>query len=313
MVTMKHLRHLEIDKNRWDAFLENSPQRLAYGFTGYLDCISPNWEALIFEENGIWRSIVPIPVRKRFGIRFISQPYFCQQLGFFADTEIIDAGFVSEAIKYLKKQFDYCPRLFWNLPNLPESKVAFTHLLNLSQNYSAVYEGYSTYIKRNLQKAQQVNWTLEICEDIKALIRLHQAHNEEKAAGRKLDFDVYQPYIEGVQILFQLRKAIIIFAKKEGKIEAGGLFVMDAGRIIYLFNGASPIGRQDHGRLLIIDSLIQKYAGQPFIFDFEDPLDAPSVSAYYASFGAKKSYYSALKWQQNKFLGLGLKTRRLFR
>ena len=309
---MKHLRHLEIDKKRWDAFLENSPQRLAYGFSAYLDYISPNWEALIFEEDGIWRSIVPIPVRKRFGIRFISQPYFCQQLGFFTDVEIIDAGFVSEAITYLKKQFDYCPRLFWNLPNLPESQAAFTHLLDLSQEYLTIYEGYSAYIKRNLRKAQQAGWTLEVCEDIEALIYLHQAHNEEKAAGKKLDFEVYQPYIEGVKVLFQLKKAIIIFAKKEGKIEAGGLFVIDGGRIIYLFNGASPSGRQDHGRLLIIDSLIQKYAGQPFIFDFEDPLDAPSVSAYYASFGAKKSYYSALKWQQSRNLGFGLKIKGLF-
>jgi Acetyltransferase (GNAT) domain len=312
---MKYLKHGAINKAAWDAYIAASPQRLIYAYSFYLDIISPNWEAIVFEENGQWQCVFPVPVRQKFGFRYISQPYFCQQLGFFSKYKTIDSQQVEIVLNFLQTNFRYCNRLFLNIETASSNQnfeTCATHLLDLNRPYATIFKGYSSDRKQNLVRAKNAGWAIESSTDFESLIRLHQSHNEVKAVGNTLPFERYQPYIKAIDDLIKRGLAKVFYTKKEGKIEAGCLFVIAEERIIYLFNAASETGRKQHGRLLIIDEIIKNYSNQNYVFDFEDPTDADSVSAYYASFGGVKESFISLKWSHfPSFLNIFLALRRL--
>lgn len=309
MATLIYLKHHNIDFERWDACLAASSNYLIYAKANYLSADCPTWEAIVtVNEDGKYETILPIPARQKMGIRYVSQPYFCQQLAVFSRLETVPASFLNEALLLLQQRFWYCNRYFLSLEKIQfqdshfqqntelQIKSYFSHLLPLNKPYEELLDNFTNDRKQNLRRAQNAGWTMVPSKRFEDLVALHQAHNELKAVGRNLNFDAYKPYIVLVNKLLIEGKARLVFAQKNGINEAGCLFVFSGNRIIYLFNGASQMGRKQHGRLLIINEVIKQYAGKNYIFDFEDPFDASEVSAYYATFGSLKEPYVGFEW-----------------
>ena len=82
---IKHLQHKDIDYARWDECITQSHNQLTYAHSWYLDIVSPNWEALVTEN---YEYIMPLPVKRKYGIPYLVQPIFVQQLGVFSKHDI---------------------------------------------------------------------------------------------------------------------------------------------------------------------------------------------------------------------------------
>ena len=80
-IVIKYFQHSEIDKAKWDAYIEKSSNVMLYAYSWYLDIVSPNWVALI---KGDYKVVFPLPAKKKLGVSYISQPLFTQQLGLFS-------------------------------------------------------------------------------------------------------------------------------------------------------------------------------------------------------------------------------------
>lgn len=94
------------------------------------------------------------------------------------------------------------------------------------------------------------------------------------------------------------RKLITLrYACRNGRIDAGALFVYEGNRIIYLFNAASETGRRGNARTLLIDQLIQEKAGMELVFDFESP-EKLAIRDFYRSFGAVEEPFYELRWNR---------------
>ena len=59
---LRHIKHADIDKVKWDSVTLNSANGLIYNLSSYLDVVAPNWEALIL---GDYKAIMPLPVKKK--------------------------------------------------------------------------------------------------------------------------------------------------------------------------------------------------------------------------------------------------------
>jgi len=81
---IRHLRHSEIDKEKWDAALSKCHQPLLFAQSWYLDLVSPKWGALI---RGDYEEMMPLPVKSKFGFKYLVQPNFTAQLGVFSTKE----------------------------------------------------------------------------------------------------------------------------------------------------------------------------------------------------------------------------------
>ena len=76
-----HLSHTEIDPKLWDAFIEASPQGSLYATHAYASNVAPGWKAIILEDNGTWKAVLPYYPSKKYGLKYALQPAFCQSWG----------------------------------------------------------------------------------------------------------------------------------------------------------------------------------------------------------------------------------------
>ena len=84
------------------ACVANSFNRLIYGFSWYLNVVCDDWDALVYND---YEAVFPLPKRKKWGIDYIYQPFFCQQLGVFSQKEVAIESFLNcipKQIKYLE-------------------------------------------------------------------------------------------------------------------------------------------------------------------------------------------------------------------
>lgn len=81
---IKYLKHSEIDFERWDKTVSQWSGQ-PYALSWWLDVVSPGWEALVKDD---YAAVMPLPVKRRFGLRYLVQPRFCQQLGVFGQQDV---------------------------------------------------------------------------------------------------------------------------------------------------------------------------------------------------------------------------------
>jgi hypothetical protein len=318
-MTIRYLDRADLDSARWDDCISASTQRMIYAFSWYLDALTtgvgaPHWGGIVAENQGQYVAVMPLVYKKKYGIRYVYQPDYCQQLGIFSPGET-DLKFVFPAFfEQLTRHFKWVVSYRFNEKNDIELQFPtdlslikrYNHVLPLEKPYEEICQNYATDRKINLNRARNVGWIVEEKPDIRPLIQLHRTHNEEKAVGGiKLDLTIYDRFANAVDQLKNRGLARIWLARKEGEksAEAGGLFVLDRDRIVYLFNGASQTGRKQQARLWMINRLIEEFAGQPVLFDFESPaIGAESVKAYYQSFGAESRSYTEISYNHLPWL-----------
>jgi hypothetical protein len=296
------LQRPEISDSQWNTFLASSPQRIVYAYSWYLDVVSPDWSALVLEEKGGWKAVMPLPVRKKWGFRVIQQPFFCQLLGVFThstnESPEIDRMFLETLPDHFSYLSLYTGRFSKGLhfPEFCEIGRCATHTLSLHLSYPQLRKNYSSDRRLNAIRAQKWDWEITESRDLQPLIDLFQKHHAARIDGGVAE-SAYQLLQKAGNVLFEKKAARLVYALREGKIEAGALFAFSDNRIIYLFNAASPLGRKGNARTLFIDRMIREYAGTDFIFDFESP-EVASIADFYRSFGAEAEVYWQLHYNR---------------
>ncbi len=128
------LKHNEIDKSRWDESVKESINPSVYAYSWYLDIVSPNWAALATPDySELW----PLPQNSKWGINYVYQPFFTQQLGLISKTEI-ERYRLECFLKKICKKYNYA-HIHLNVHN-PKSGDDYgtkrlTHWLGLQKPY----------------------------------------------------------------------------------------------------------------------------------------------------------------------------------
>lgn len=296
MPAIHHLAHSEINKTRWDECVSASPQFILYGLSWYLDVVSPNWEALIIEENDSYVAVLPIPIQHKYGISFIHQPLFCQFLMIFSPKIIDYQLFVEELFKNYRFSAKFNLAIIPSDDNLLSIKPLQTHLLDLSPDYQTIYQQYSFDRKQNLKRALKANWQLEESQDVRPMIQLFRQNHEYQIRGGVAQ----KAYIILEKLFAEIQKrglGKLWYATQQGQIEAACWFVFSGNRVIYLFNAASSVGRKGNARTFLLDKFFQEHAGKNYLFDFESPT-IEAIDQFYASFGAKTEVFWQVSWNK---------------
>lgn len=79
---IRYVEHRDIDKTKWDDCINRSENGLVYALSWYLDVVCPQWTAIIVDD---YHLVMPLPVRKKYGISYIFAPLYAQQLGVFGN------------------------------------------------------------------------------------------------------------------------------------------------------------------------------------------------------------------------------------
>ncbi len=285
---IRYFKGFEIDRKKWDACIENSVADLIYGYSWYLDLVCPGWSGLVKDD---YEAVMPLPNRKKYGVSYIFQPVFAQQLGIFSklppDEELLKS-FLNEIpafFRLIEINLNYSNRIKSIDYSLTE-KV--NYVLNLNRNYDNIKRRYSNNTRRNLQKTLP---DTEIKENIhlSELIRM-----KKKYAFRKRNNEYYEWMHCFVDKLMKMGKGEIIGAESDRKLCAAALFVIFGKRIYYLIPVSTDEGLRNSAMFAILDFIIQKFSGKDYILDFEGS-NIPGIARFFEGFGAGKVNYPSIR------------------
>lgn len=321
MAEIQYFKHDEIDKNLWDECIHHACNTQIYALSWYLDVVSPGWEALVLVRNEQYQLCFPLPVRKKLGLKYIFHPFFCQQLGLFS-LEPLNQDVRNKVLNQLFIHFSYIPSLSFNVENEVSSyerknllkDELCTHLLALNQPYEKLHAHYRRDRKYRLKQAQKRGLKIEMSDDIAPLIRIFRDDTEHRIPGHGHNTNLL--YLEKLFETVKEKGTYELYYVKDekGEYNCGCWFVFYQNHIIFLFNAATAAARNQNGRTIIIDHVIQKYQSSDFILDFESP-KKEAIRSFYASFGSKATpythfYYNALPDTFKKLHTLKIKVHR---
>ncbi|REJ85211.1 MAG: hypothetical protein DWQ44_03870 [Bacteroidetes bacterium] len=292
---IKYFKHRDIDKQRWDDCVNRSANALVYANSFYLDVVSPGWDALVLND---YDAVFPLTHRKKYGIAYICQPPFTQQLGMFSKDEN-NFQLLEEFIHAIPSHFRYAD-IFLNsaltekLPSYKNSSIQMmTHHLDLKRPYSEIAQNYSENLKRNIRKA---NFSaLSIQKSISALeiIELFRTNR-----GREINNVSNSDYVILEKLLDALQKRDLLTVLKavneKEETCAGAVFVHSHNSSIFLFSGNTEEGKTKGAMSLLIDYFIRNNSDNNAYLDFEGSV-LPSLARFYKSFGSDEVVYLHLK------------------
>ncbi len=278
----------QIDRKKWDKCISVSRADLIYGYSWYLDLVCPGWMGIAEDDYSF---VMPLPVKKKFGILYSLQPSLTQQLGVFSRNEITGEilksflDHIPTGIKYLEMNINYS-----NSPVGAGLKVISleNYELKLNRSHRDMENRYSDNVKRNIKRSVPF---IEIFEDplTPDFIRLKK---ENTIVKRSAEF--YEWMNIFIDKLKQLKKGKIIGAKLEGRLVAAVFITFSGNRIYYLLPVSNPEGKEQRAMFGLIDYIIGKYSNSGMILDFEGS-NIPGVARLFAGFGAKAVNYHSVR------------------
>lgn len=286
------LKREEIEDKVWNGCVHYAVNAMPYAYTWYLDNVAEEWEGLVM---GNYKAVMPLVFNKKFGINYLYQPFFTQQLGVFTSLPITK-NLVENFINAIPKKYRYIDINLNEINNIIENESVSertNHVLDLNIDYALLKANYSKNTIRKLNKAE--NNELLIINNVKpeVFVAFYLKHTASKVEN----FDDKHQYTM-LRIIYKALSyqagALIGIADKNQELLAANFLLFHPTRIINLLPTSSKEGNNLNAMVFLMDYLLQRNANQRKIFDFEGSMIA-GVSQFYKGFGAQEINYFRLK------------------
>ncbi|MBI9052270.1 MAG: hypothetical protein JEY96_00540 [Bacteroidales bacterium] len=286
-----YLKHNQIDKQKWDAAIENSENGLVYALSWYLDIVSPNWEALIV---GDYEIVMPLTIRKKFGLRYFFKPVFVHFLGVFSKKKIyfdIVEAFVVKTLQYVSFIDNWFnpENNFRVSQNFIEKK---SQILDLNSDYNTIHSNYSRSNKNNFKKVRNAGLSIEKNFNKDILITLLKGMYSRKNVDgvAEKDFENLGKIMD-YALVNNLGEYYTIVS--EGIPCSAGFYLKWKNRSI-IYHAANELGRKKRSMFLLVDEYIKDHAGQNLSLDFAGS-NIPGVAGWNTGFGAQNLKFYAIR------------------
>lgn len=293
---IKHYRHSEIDKTKWDLCISQSVNSMIYGYSWYLDIVSPDWEALVFDD---YDAVFPLTHRKKF-FAYLYTPFFTQQLGLFFKPSV--QVNINDFLQNIPPTFRYID-IQLNEMNHPDDSVwkfrkRKNFVLDLNKQHTKLVKDFSDTTQRNIRKALKANLKLEAIEP-EVAIDFYIEHKGQQTPGlNREDYERLKVLLQAADRHHMLLCKGVFHS--DGSLMASAVIFTTTNRLYLINNSSSERGRELRAMYFLIDQLIFQFAHQPVLLDFEGS-EIEGVARFYKGFGSEKRYYyrykkNALPW-----------------
>ncbi|MBQ8957253.1 MAG: GNAT family N-acetyltransferase [Bacteroidales bacterium] len=292
---MHYFEHKDIDKKKWDATIAECGN--IYAFSWYLDIVHPGWEALVEDD---YQSVMPLTGGKKFGVKYLFQPYFVQQLGVFSKSPLSDEK-IGAFLQTIPQKYRFAEIRLNESNTLGNNFQGIGYhcnvILDLNRDYDKIKANYHTNTKRNLAKAENSN--LQIVDTV---IPYHVVALFTDNRGALLDKWGEAEYARLTKLTKMAvnRNAAFILGVTEkgvGQLLCAAIFMKANGRVTFLFSGLTEEGKRCQAMTYLLDHVIQEYANQPVTFDFEGS-DDDNLARFYLGFGGQEVKYPSFAFNR---------------
>ena len=292
------LKHNEINKRRWDDCINKSFNGNVYALSWYLDIVHPNWNALI--ENDYER-VMPLTNSKKFGLSYMFQPFFVQQLGVFSTSQLsqddVDNFINAIPQQYLLTQYrlNSYNKVDYNSDIIAKHRNVE---LDLIYDYQYLYNNYNNNTKRNLAKAEAAGLSINNNINPEIIISLFR-NNRGKDVKHWKDKE-YNRLLELINTAISQECCFTIGINDlDNNTIAGAVFMHSHDRIIFLFSGSDEAHKDKHALTMLLDNVIREFSETQYTLDFEGS-DNDGLARFYKGFGGAEVFYPEVKYNNLK-------------
>jgi len=287
----QYVKQSSINREKWDACIHGANNGLLYAKSFFLDHMANEWDALV---AGDYEWVMPLTWRRKWGLRYLYQPAFTQQLGIFS-ASLISADLINAFLDVLKKEFSFA-EIFLNFQNPGSFAAQPNFILPLDRPVVDIKADYNEELNRNLQYAHRFNLNYSTTKNYKETIRYYQ--EIYGARTPHVDDDDYGQFASLCADLNDLNQLLVKEVRDDdGELLASAIFGRDHRRLYYLLPVTWPQGRTFQANHFLIDQLISEFGGQHLILDFEGST-LPGVARFYRKFGAVDQPFFFFKYNR---------------
>jgi hypothetical protein len=295
---IKYVKRKKLDLVKYNDCIENSIQSRIYGFAWYLDIVADNWDVLVFND---YEAVMPIPWKRKYGIKYISSPLWVLELGIFS---LDDKTNLESFLAVLFDTFKFI-ELRLNSKNAFNANKKYVNVkqfqtLDLWEDYDAIFNDYRKDRKKDIKKALNLDLVEKWDDKIEKLITLFKGN-----VGKRVPNISVKDYVilENLIATCQEKKAgeILSIYDKNDALVASGFFLKHKKFVTVLVSSTDFNNRNNGANTFLIDRALFKYQKNFNGFNFGGS-SIKSISKYFLSFGAKTLEYKQIKYNKLPFL-----------
>ena len=285
---IRRVKRNDIDLEKYSRCLAESVNYMIYAEFWYLDVLTnQQWDCFVLND---YEAIMPLPYQKKFGIKIISQPIYCQQLGVFYSTQISTEFFLKFQKKLQRKIVRY---YCYNEQNVLDFRIENASKLNQILPLTFEYDAFISKIRKNrkqeIRKGLDKRFSMKESSIDRSFIEILKEEYQEIESN--LSLEKLQLLLTEIQNR-NLGKTITIF--ENDKAVASSFYLISGKRLIQLCNAK----RNEYSinfNSFLIDYIIKNELNKNIILDFEGS-SIRGVNEFNSSFRAENRY---LKVYQN--------------
>lgn len=291
------IKRSQIDTLKWDTCISNSKNPHIYAYSWYLDCFCDNWGAIVENDYDV---VFPIPYKIFLSLKYIYQPIFCQQLGFFSKDGIVSSEFENYVLSLVKKFISVDLLINREISTSFIKNKKRNYILNLNKSYESITNSYSRNHQKNIAKSKSYNLKIVDNSPLLEIIKIYQnTYGNKNKAIKQKDYQNIEKIFQRNDTSLKHEKWLVYDNKNN--CLGGAIFLINNSKIYYLIGAPTIEGRKKNIIYFLIDQLIQKYANSSYFLDFEGS-EIPGVAYFYEGFGAEIEYYYHFQSKKLSFL-----------
>ncbi len=275
----------KINQYSWDQCVQKNSNGLIYTTSVYLNQLSEQWNGLVIND---YETIMPLPWKKKTGVRYCYTPPFIQQLGITGDMTKETAkqiiATINAFVSYGDFQFNFSNSpLQQIIPVIPRTNL----IIDLSNTYEIIRARYAHDTTENIRKAENKSLLYEKEYRTDGLILYQELYGKKMPHIKKEDYTRFKHLCNK---LLAENQCFTRTVTHNHEVLSTAILLKDNKRIYNIMNATTQNGRQKEANYFLFDQLVREFAGSRVLLDFEGS-DLPGVRNFYEKFGAAPQPY----------------------
>jgi len=284
---IKRLNYNQIDFDKYQNCIETSVQRNFYVKREILDERCEEWELLVI---GDYDFVMPVPLKKKYGLSFVLMPLFCQQLGIFGKSE--DKETEQKFLDYLRENYRVFSYNFNHHNSFNKDLKRKKNYFIEATEYSALRKNYFKGRKSTVKTAQHLK-----CKEVNLVDVLDFIKTNYKGLKKKKDLHKFIDYMN----FLQQKEMLVIFAAfKEQQLITLAILISEKTSFALLGLVSDENYRLDNGASFLIDCILKENIHDKS-FDFMGG-NIRGIEVFFKSFGSSLQEYPVIEKSRKDLL-----------
>jgi hypothetical protein len=292
-----YVKREDLEVEKYNDCIENSIQSRIYAFSWYLDIVADHWDVLVLND---YEAVMPIPWRKKYGIKYVYPPLWLLELGVFSIDKELN---INPFLKVLLDQFKFIElRLNTNNLKVLSDNLIFRQMqiLSLDTSYDIIFKKYRKDRKKDVQKAIKNDLVEKWNDPPEKLISLLKNN-----VGKRIPHIIEKDYLNLLKLMHNCIEKrvgeVLSIYDEQNKLVASGFFLKNKKELGLLVSSTDFKNRKNGANTYLIDRAIYKYENTFKTFNFGGS-SMQTIAKYFLSFGAETKQYQQIKYNNLPFL-----------